>query len=298
MAARHDIWQRNHDLLHNAGSLVATSGLTSVFGVVFWIVAARGFSQQAVGYGAAAVSAMTLLGTIGMFGLGTMLIGEFPRHRDQAGLFTAALLASGFGSLVLGLGFALIVLAFGGHFPEISGTPARLVLFAVGVGLLLAWVVGTLLSVVPAAIMLGRGGARIFHRPDWARLRRLGKVALAHNWLNLAIATPPKLIPVLGRSSCLRRRTPRSTSPWMMASLLFMVPNSDLSLSGRLRSETATASRYAIRGYISTAAKHGESIITAIRDALAGNPGCHPSPRNLARKQSHSASSSNAGALA
>ncbi len=43
-------------------------------------------------------------------------------------------------------------------------------------------------------------------------------------------------------------------------------------ISGRLRCETATGSRYAIRGYISTAAKHGESVITAIRDALAGNP--------------------------
>ena len=47
-------------------------------------------------------------------------------------------------------------------------------------------------------------------------------------------------------------------------------------ISGRLRSETATASRYAIRGYISTAAKHGESVITAIRDALAGTPWMPP----------------------
>ena len=49
-------------------------------------------------------------------------------------------------------------------------------------------------------------------------------------------------------------------------------------ISGRLRSETATASRYAIRRYISTAAKHGESIITAIRDALAGNAWMPPVP--------------------
>jgi transposase len=49
-------------------------------------------------------------------------------------------------------------------------------------------------------------------------------------------------------------------------------------ISGRLRSETATVSRYAIRGYISTAAKHGEPIITAIRDALAGNPWMPPIP--------------------
>ena len=43
-------------------------------------------------------------------------------------------------------------------------------------------------------------------------------------------------------------------------------------ISGRLRSEEVTRHRYAIRGYISTAAKHGKDIITAIRSALAGNP--------------------------
>jgi transposase len=42
-------------------------------------------------------------------------------------------------------------------------------------------------------------------------------------------------------------------------------------ISGRLRPETATRNRYAIRGYIDTARKHGEPV-TAIRDALAGNP--------------------------
>jgi transposase len=49
-------------------------------------------------------------------------------------------------------------------------------------------------------------------------------------------------------------------------------------ISGRLRSETATRNRYAIRGYLDTARKHGEDIITAIRGALAGNPWMPPSP--------------------
>jgi Transposase IS66 family len=51
-------------------------------------------------------------------------------------------------------------------------------------------------------------------------------------------------------------------------------------ISGRLRSETAARHRYAICGYISTAAKHGEDIITAIRDALGGNPLDAPIPQN------------------
>jgi hypothetical protein len=36
--------------------------------------------------------------------------------------------------------------------------------------------------------------------------------------------------------------------------------------------------RYAIRGYIDTARKHHADIITAIRDALAGNPWMPPVP--------------------
>jgi hypothetical protein len=51
-------------------------------------------------------------------------------------------------------------------------------------------------------------------------------------------------------------------------------------ISGRLRSETATRHRYAIRGYISTATKHGKDIITALRDALAGNPWMPPMPQS------------------
>jgi transposase len=49
-------------------------------------------------------------------------------------------------------------------------------------------------------------------------------------------------------------------------------------ISGRLRSEHATRDRYAIRGYISTVAKHSAHVLTAIHDALAGNPWMPPIP--------------------
>jgi len=47
-------------------------------------------------------------------------------------------------------------------------------------------------------------------------------------------------------------------------------------ISGRLRSEQATRDRYAVRGYASTARKHGRQIFTVIRDALAGTPWIPP----------------------
>lgn len=43
-------------------------------------------------------------------------------------------------------------------------------------------------------------------------------------------------------------------------------------ISGRLTSEQAARDRLAIRGYISTAAKHGAHIMTALRDAIDGSP--------------------------
>jgi transposase len=49
-------------------------------------------------------------------------------------------------------------------------------------------------------------------------------------------------------------------------------------ISGRLRSETATRNRYAILGYLDTARKHRADIMTAIRDALTGNPSMPPIP--------------------
>jgi hypothetical protein len=49
-------------------------------------------------------------------------------------------------------------------------------------------------------------------------------------------------------------------------------------ISGRLRSGQPTRHRYAIRGYLSTAARHGISVLTALRDALEGRPWMPPIP--------------------
>ena len=66
-------------------------------------------------------------------------------------------------------------------------------------------------------------------------------------------------------------------------------------ISGRLRSETATRNRYAIRGNLNTARKHGADIMYAIRDALAGNPWMPPIPheRNNVFRQSRNAIGNN-----
>jgi O-antigen/teichoic acid export membrane protein len=268
------VWRRHHDLLGGASSLAATTGVAAVLGFAYWALAARMFSQRAVGYGSATVSAMTLLGTIGMLGLGTVLIGELPRRRPRAGLLSAALLASGLGSLLLGLGFVLLAPHFSTRFGNISGTPGQAVLFAAGViltgitlvfdqatigllrgglqlarnlafaavkllalpaaaiilhdhfgvGITLSWVVGTALSVVVVAVRLRLAGTPVLPRPDWGILRGLGKTAVAHNWLNLAIVVPRSLIPVLVTVVVSPSANAAFYAAWTLSGFLYIVP--------------------------------------------------------------------------
>jgi hypothetical protein len=49
-------------------------------------------------------------------------------------------------------------------------------------------------------------------------------------------------------------------------------------ISGRLTNEQRTKDRYRIRGYLSTAAKHGCNIMDALRDAILGRPWIPPDP--------------------
>ena len=83
-------WQDNRVILANSGSLVGTTVATSVLGFMFWWVAARYFSPEAVGLASAAVSAMSLLAGIAVFGLGTLLLTELPRQPDVVGPLSSA----------------------------------------------------------------------------------------------------------------------------------------------------------------------------------------------------------------
>lgn len=105
----------------NAASLIGTYGVTSIFGMAFWLVAARYYSKSTVGFTGGLIAAMALLGQLCTLGFGTMLIGELPRRRTPPrALITSAMMVSGAAGVVGGLLFALAA-------PEISSHYHRLV---------------------------------------------------------------------------------------------------------------------------------------------------------------------------
>ncbi|WEO76156.1 hypothetical protein BJQ94_12320 [Cryobacterium sp. SO2] len=95
------------DLLSNSSLVVLTTAANAALGFVFWIVAARFLTADVVGIAAAAISATTLIGTIGMFGMGTLLISSVGTvSRALAGRFIVAGIAiAGIASFLGGLGY-------------------------------------------------------------------------------------------------------------------------------------------------------------------------------------------------
>jgi O-antigen/teichoic acid export membrane protein len=138
-------------------------------------VAAHLFSQAAVGYAAATTSAMTLLGTIGMFGLGTFLIAELPKRAARTNLVAAAMLAAGLGSSALAIVFVLVAPHVSASLRNSSGT-------LTGASILIAGVVLTAATFVfdQATIALLRGGLQLSRNAILASAKLLVLPAAAY----------------------------------------------------------------------------------------------------------------------
>lgn len=126
----------NKVMLFNTVSLIGTTVVTSGLGFVYWWLAAREFSLEAVGLASASISAMTLLGTFSVLGLGTLLIGELPRQRGkEASLISAALILVGGVAGGTGIVFAIIAPYLAHDFHVLGANIASIALFALGVSL-------------------------------------------------------------------------------------------------------------------------------------------------------------------
>ncbi|KDN76450.1 hypothetical protein DF19_17095 [Streptomyces olindensis] len=134
--------EHGHDsLFKNAYFLMLSTGVSAVLGLGFWLVAARYYSEEAVGQGSAAIAAMRLLASI----TATTMIGAVVRFVPRAGRETGRLVWGTYAasSLVVALAAAVFLLtldAWGASYAPL-GTPMA---GAVFVAACVAWALLTL----------------------------------------------------------------------------------------------------------------------------------------------------------
>ncbi len=128
--------RRFEDVLGPSASLVGTTVVTSALGFAYWWAAARMAPIHEVGAATAVISAVTLLGTIGMFGFGTMLIAEAGRCRDVLGsLVATSLVAATVLAIVMAAACWAILRFSGGAIAAAMAPPWVAAGFITGVGL-------------------------------------------------------------------------------------------------------------------------------------------------------------------
>jgi O-antigen/teichoic acid export membrane protein len=288
----------NGDLLNNSASLMASSVLTSVLGFGYWWVAARLFPADAVGTASAAVSAMALVGTLGMFGMGTLLLSELPTMAGRRwNLITACLLVAATIAGLGGIGYAVVALVFGTGLRAAFGSPlagvllvsgmavnaaalvldeafvgllrgrlqllrnayfatgklvmlgclAALPLVGTGTEILATWIIGIPLSVALVALPRRATWRTRSIRPDLSLLRGLGRHAVDHNVLNLALFVPRASLPLVVAAVLSTKATAAFYAAWMVLTVLAMIPGHMATTLFTVASGTRSAPRGKIR---------------------------------------------------
>jgi len=169
----------NSVMLVNAGSLIGTTVITSGLGFVYWWIAARHFSPEAIGIASACISAMMLLGSFCVLGLGTLLITELPRQpgREASLISTALLIVGGAGGAV-GIAFALVAPYAIVSFQPLRASGGNVLIFAIGVSLN-----ATTLVLDQALIGLLRGSLQLWRNTLFAVVK-LVTLFFVGSWLS------------------------------------------------------------------------------------------------------------------
>jgi O-antigen/teichoic acid export membrane protein len=120
-----------------AGTIFGGQVVSGLLGFVFWAVAAHSMSTAALGVSGASTAAMTLLGPLGMLGVGTLLIAELPRTAPEA---RRRLICTGLGVVVLtggllGLLFIVLGAPFLQSYEVLVHSPATAICFVLGCAL-------------------------------------------------------------------------------------------------------------------------------------------------------------------
>lgn len=88
-------------LIRNGYALITSAGLTSVLGLVFWLLAARLHTAAELGRGAALITTLVTLANLAQLGFGNMLNKFLPAARANEGRLVLTAYATAAGAAVL-----------------------------------------------------------------------------------------------------------------------------------------------------------------------------------------------------
>jgi len=161
-------------LVGSALSLASATAITSLIGVVYWIVAARQFDAVAVGFAGAAISAMTLVATLCTLGLSTYLMGELPRSTSHARtLLSDALIVAAFAGALVAAAYALLASVLTRELSPLSENPFNVIVFAAGASMT---AIGMVLD--QALIGVARGGVQLVRNVVFALVKLVALAAV------------------------------------------------------------------------------------------------------------------------
>lgn len=111
------------DSLYRGSMFIFLSQATSAgLGFLFWIVAARYYPQDEVGYATAIMSSISLLILISRVGLDQSIIRYFPDH-DRSSVLTTALVVTTILSFVMGIAYILLATSWASSFQVVYDNP-------------------------------------------------------------------------------------------------------------------------------------------------------------------------------
>ena len=157
---------RRGPVLRNAVSLFGSTAVTSGLGFAFWALAARAYPLEAVGIASAAISAMQLIATVGILGLGTLIIGEVAASRSASALISTASLVATACSVVLAAGYVLTAPLLSEHLGALGAGVVGPATFVAGVAL-----TAFTLVLDQACIGLHRGGLQFWRNTVFSAVK-------------------------------------------------------------------------------------------------------------------------------
>ncbi|MDB5184231.1 MAG: polysaccharide biosynthesis protein [Candidatus Saccharibacteria bacterium] len=99
---------RANPLFASAINLMASAGVSALFGFIFWIVVARSFNSESVGLATTLLSVSALISLLGMAGFDTVFVRFLPKSEHRNETINGGLIISAIATTVISLGFCLI----------------------------------------------------------------------------------------------------------------------------------------------------------------------------------------------